>query len=361
MMVALVSGCSWIYGENGLVKSHEYEFVKAELDKPLQVPETLDAPQVVDEFPVPDLPPSASAFPVGKELNDMPPTLLLAVGQGMGVETRIKAPGPTVWFDEREIVMWQAIKDFLAVRGYPVAMEDRHEAILETDWLVEENESLWARVFGSDEPKAVRDKYRFAITGTERGKQKLLTVTNVGHEVLYYGNEQWQREPVSQSRVVEFMNQFLGYWAEQQDLQALRRVEQYARAIELRLGRDEKENPAMIADASFKITWSRLGKVLPVVGFEVDDRDSVLGVYDVSYVGRKGDSSWLSSLAFWSSDEDILDKGEYRFQLSSKGDSTLIRVVNEEGRPLPEDKLKALYEVLEEQFSLRQSGPGGPR
>lgn len=348
--VNLMAGCSVFQTDDHAVDP-EFAYVDAHLDKALAIPEGLDAPQVRDEYPVPETKAQNNA-PVGEHLSDKPPTLLLAVGKGIGVVKSDEYGGPTVWFDYREIEIWQAIKDFMERRGYRIAREDRKQAIIETDWIVEDRSSWWDTLFGSESPQKVRDRYRFVLRGSEQGTQRLLTVQPVAHEVLLYDAEQWQSAPMSSERTKLFMNQFLGDWAEQQDRRILARLNNLKRPISLKLHHDNDDRPALIAEADYNIVWGRLNRVLPELGFKILKKDAALGTMDVEYQGEQ--KSWLASL--FSDDEDsVLPKREYRVQLSDRQDVTMIKWLDEDGeKEIPLAQLTKIYQLLEQAFSKQQ-------
>jgi len=74
--------------------------------------------------------------------------------------------------------------------------------------------------------------------------------------------------------------------------------------------------------------------VLDRVGFAVEDRDRLQGLYYVRYndpLGKDQDRGLLSKLAFWSSNEEQVEN--YQIKLSDDGADTRIVVLNEVGDP----------------------------
>ena len=91
----------------------------------------------------------------------------------------------------------------------------------------------------------------------------------------------------------------------------------------------------------FDRAWRRVGLALDRVGFTVEDRDRVQGVYFVRYVdpeadqGKKDEKGFFSKLMFWKSDKsDKTDiKQSAQFRIAVKGDSgaSTVQVLTHEG------------------------------
>jgi outer membrane protein assembly factor BamC len=151
------------------------------------------------------------------------------------------------------------------------------------------------------------------------------------------------------------MNGFLGTWAQQRDIEARKRVLAANKGIELELGKDNNDNPAMMAKADFLQTWERLATVLVALGFEIDDKDQTLGIYFVSYSGAETES-FLDSIKFWKSSENNklpLKKAKYQLNLSALSETTAITMFTKEGTVISIDTLSKIYPDFAEQFGNR--------
>ncbi len=353
-MSLLSSGCGWIYGEEGLVKDNEYTYLDSDVGKTLIIPEGMDDIQIVDEYPIPDISPEAKEFASGRDITQAAPTLILAVDVNSGVFTRDEKFAPTVWFRIKEIEVWQALVNYLQDNNIPVENKKIADGVIETDWIVIDQSSIFADWFGSDDISAKRYKYRFTLSKSKRRNLQLLSVQNIAAQSTRYDSN-WRDEQTSRVQAIQFMNGFLGTWSQQRDMEARRRVLAANKGIELELGHDNNDNPAMMAKADFLQSWERLARVLESLGFEIEDKDQTLGIYFVSYRGPES-SSFMESLKFWKSskhNELPLKEGDYQLNLSALTEQTAITMFTKEGTVLSVETLNKIYPDFAEQFGNR--------
>ena len=349
-----LTGCGWLYGEEGLVKDNEYTYLDSKVGNALIIPEGMDDIRIVDEYPIPDITPEAANYPTGKELTQLAPTLILAVDVNSGVFTRDEKYAPTVWFRIKEIEVWQALVTYLQKNNIPVENKKIGEGVIETDWIIEDESSIIGDWFGSDDIKAMRYKYRFTLTKSKKRNLQLLSVQNFASQSMGYETS-WKDDNKSRVQAIEFMNGFLGTWSQQRDLEARRRVLAANKGIELELGHDNNDNPAMMARADFLQSWERLARVLESLGFEIDDKDQTLGIYFVSYSGVETDS-FIDSIKFWKSSDNNelpLKEGEYQLNLSALSETTAITMFTKDGKAISVDALNKIYPDFAEQFGNR--------
>ncbi len=357
VLAQLLSGCSWLYGENGLIKNNEYTFIDSKMGKKLIIPEGLKPINIVDKYPIPAIATVALEQPYGKDLEAVSPTLILAVDTNSGVYTRAQNKDPTVWFRISELKVWQALVDYLKTINVPIAKKDIDTGTIETDWIVAETDSLWNDWFGSDdELKALRAKYRFTVVKSSKGKLTLLSVKPLVSEYMGYDNEKWLPVIKSREGAIVFMNGFLGTWAEQRALAARARVFAANKGISLSLGKDNNDHVAFIAAAKFNRVWERLAYVAKTMGMEVDDKDQSQGIYYMKWSG-KASEGFFESLKFWGTSGTVdlpLAEGEYQFNLSALGDKTAITIAKKEGSFLDSAEMNKLFSYFEERFSQKR-------
>jgi outer membrane protein assembly factor BamC len=84
----------------------------------------------------------------------------------------------------------------------------------------------------------------------------------------------------------------------------------------------------------FEKSWRNVGIVLDRVGFAVEDRDRLQGLYYVRYsdpLKTQKSGGFLSKLAFWSDDEQKVE--HYQIKLSDDGADTRVVVLDAQGKP----------------------------
>ena len=357
LLPQLVAGCSWLYGENGLVKDNEYTYVNSQLGKKLEIPDGMKAPQIVDQYPVPSIAKEAMNKPVGRKLDTTAPVLILAVDVNSGVYSRNENTDPTVWFRIGELKVWQALLDYLKSNNIKVASKDLSKGTIITDWVTHDTDSLWNDIFGSDdEVKAMRGKYQFKVVRSPKGKLTLLSVKPLAAEYLNYEDDNWKPLKNPRQNSIQFMNGFLSTWAEERAFEARKRVLAANKGITLSLGKDNNNQAAFIADAKFDRVWERLAYVAKQMGMVIDDKDQSQGIYYMIWKGKES-GGFFDSLMFWQDSGSVdlpLANGEYQFNLSALGDKTAITIAKKDGGFLDQKQMNKLFSYFSEQFTQRR-------
>jgi hypothetical protein len=114
------------------------------------------------------------------------------------------------------------------------------------------------------------------------------------------------------------------------------------------------EDRVVEVDEGFDRAWRRVGLALDRVGFTVEDRDRVRGVYFVRYIDQEGDAKNKASSGFFSrlfsSKDDKKQAVRYQIQVKSAGERTRISVLNEQGAPAVEASAGRILALLGEQL-----------
>ena len=79
----LLSGCSWFYGETGVVHDTRRDYIQAKQEQPLQMPEDVKGYRPENYFEVPAITASSGQKVLGDELDVAPPALVLATAEGV--------------------------------------------------------------------------------------------------------------------------------------------------------------------------------------------------------------------------------------------------------------------------------------
>ena len=106
----------------------------------------------------------------------------------------------------------------------------------------------------------------------------------------------------------------------------------------------------------FDRAWRRVGLGLDRVGFTVEDRDRVQGVYFVRYVDQNADAknkdaggSFLSRL-FNNSDDKKNSAQRYRIVVKATGNSSLVSVQDNLGKPDTSSTADKILALLSDQL-----------
>jgi outer membrane protein assembly factor BamC len=267
--------------------------------------------------------------------------------------------------------VWPMLKDFWQGLGFIVNVEMPEAGVMETDWA--ENRAkipqdalrnLLGKVIDGLYSTAERDKFRTRVEAAADGRSTEIYISHRGMYEVYEGTQGggdqgngrtvWQPRPADPELEVEM----------------LRRLMVRFGVDETRAGTlvaDKPEAPRVViakaADGSqrldmpepFDRAWRRVGLALDRIGFAVEDRDRVKGVYFVRYVEpdtetRQEKKGFLAKLAFWRSDKPAAASAKFQVRVAGEGEATQVSVRDEQGRPAPgstgERIVKLLYEQL---------------
>ena len=367
----LVTACSSINTDDLLPdKSVEYRR-EAQAERNLEVPPDLTSARINDRMSVPDNF-SASAANYSEYMVDRQ---LRGVEGGSGVAVaavlpdnptiEIKREGEQRWMviDGDADAVWDRMLDFWQDQGILLVVQDPELGLMQTGWL--ENRANIARDFITDAVRGVfdglyetayRDSYRVRFERLDNSRTELF-LTHYGMEEELVANASgeaentvWaprERDPELEVVMLRRMMVFLGA-AEaraQAQLTAQARSGGTPRS-QLLQGRDGVK---LVIGDEFARSWRLVGAALDRIGFAVEDRDRSQGLYYVRYndpAARTDSGGLLSSLAFWSSDED--PETEYRVRLAVEGNNTVVTVLNSEGQRDQSDTAKRILNLLAE-------------
>ena len=123
--------------------------------------------------------------------------------------------------------------------------------------------------------------------------------------------------------------------------EAERRAEQLVKNIPITMGTDRSGFPVIIARSPYNTLWSRLLKLLPEMGFTIEDRNQSQGTVKAKYA-EPNDEFWTKVGV-----KPInLPSGKYTFLFGDLGNRTSINVTDSSGKPVEEKLLKDMVPVL---------------
>ncbi|GAC1414134.1 MAG: hypothetical protein NVSMB6_16260 [Burkholderiaceae bacterium] len=113
---------------------------------------------------------------------------------------------------------------------------------------------------------------------------------------------------------------------------------------------------AMQVDEGFDRAWRRVGLALDRVGFTVEDRDRIAGVYFVRYVDQNSDAKnkdtrkGFFSRLFASSDDRKNAAARYRIAVKATGGVSQVTVQTGDGKPDASSTADKILSLLSEQL-----------
>ncbi|MEH6454116.1 MAG: outer membrane protein assembly factor BamC [Psychromonas sp.] len=142
---------------------------------------------------------------------------------------------------------------------------------------------------------------------------------------------------------LRFVNEFLVYVYQYNA--SLDQIDNDSQPLSIRLGFDDNNQTAWIADEKFLDTWARLPRLLTLLNFEQVEVDRNLGYMLLEY-SEPSDSYWEEN----NLNKFDLDNGEYFIQLGELSDGTTSIVwLDENKKPLENSKVSEIYLSITEQ------------
>ncbi|AYH45125.1 outer membrane protein assembly factor BamC [Azoarcus sp. DN11] len=361
-----LSGCS-----GSLLESKKIDYKSAKQLPTLEIPPDLTAPTRDDRYVVPDVSPKGVATYSAYANDRAQPQPVAGQAQVLPAvqSMHVERAGSQRWLvvQGSPEVLWPKVKDFWLETGFVLNVERPEVGVMETDWAEDRAKipqdfirSALGKVLDGVFSTPVRDKFR---TRLEAGKDPNTVEIYVSHRGMMeiYPNEAkdttvWQPRPADPELEAEMLRRLmikLGA-AEERAAAVMTATPAAERAF---LKGATGSNVSLVLDDSFDRGWRRVGLALDRIGFTVEDRDRSKGMYFVRYVDPDADvktkksEGILSKLAFWRSNEQVVQKGgEYRLRVRGEGEKSIVSVMTREGGEDASETARKILGLLQEQL-----------
>jgi outer membrane protein assembly factor BamC len=226
----------------------------------------------------------------------MPAAGAATVGPVATEAVRVERAGDQRWLVVKQTPeqLWPQVRQFWTDAGFTMATESATTGIMETEW--NENRSkipqdilrrTLGRVFDSAYSTGERDKFRTRLERLPDGSTEIYISHRGAEEVLTGPAKEttaWTVRPNDPALEAQFLARLVARLTGATEPDAVKSAEAtVANAIvapqHAKLLGDRVE-----VDEGFDRAWRRVGLALDRVGFTVEDRDRVQGVYFVRYV-----------------------------------------------------------------------------
>lgn len=338
----------------------------------LDIPPDLIKPAIDERYSIPELSSSGSAtFSTysnerGEQQKSGASSFLPSSIQNVHVERA----GTQRWLvvPQSPEAIWPIIKEFWQELGFLIKIEVPEAGIMETDWA--ENRAkipqdfvrtLLSTFLDSIYSTAERDKFRTRLERNEAGSTEIYISHRGMNEVLEGGGLNrtiWQPRPADPDLEAEMLSRLMMRFG----------VEEEKAKLELTTGKsttqerayiDRETGDTLVINEAFDRSWRRVGLALDRIGFTVEDRNRVDGIYFVRYLNpdkdskKKGDDDGiLSGIMFWrSGDKDDAKAAKYRIQIHNTGTNTSkVTLLNDDGTAVNSSTTSRILKLLHEQL-----------
>jgi outer membrane protein assembly factor BamC len=320
---------------------------------PLEVPPDLTQPSVDDRYAVPDISPSgvATYSAYARERSAGPQQAGLAP-KAVADTAHIERAGTQRWLvvQAPPSQAWGVARDFWQENGFIIIDENQETGVMETDWA--ENRAkipgdpirnFFGKALDVLYSTGERDKFR---TRFERGADGQSTEIYISHRGMVEvaegvdtatGDAQrtiWQPRPSDPELEAEMLTRLMMRFGVEES-RARSQIASPRGSERAKLVKEQGGTGMLVVNDPFDRAWRRIGLALDRVGFTVEDRDRVQGVYFVRYLdpsleAKPEKKGILSNLAFWSSDKKP-EPQQYRILVTEAAEKSEVTVLNTKG------------------------------
>lgn len=363
----VITGCDL------LPKNEKFNYKSAGKLPPLDVPPDLLAPTVDERYIIPGSATSGSATfsSYNQERGGQPTTGSTTVLPISKEHLHIERAGTQRWLviPQTPEAVWPVIKEFWQELGFMIKLELPEAGIIETDWA--ENRAKiphdYIRTFLSTFLDSIystgeRDKYRTRLERGENGTTEVYISHRGMDEVVVGGSTErtvWQPRSSDPELEAEMLSRLMARFGAEKERVDLE-LASINTTTQSRAHINPEQKDTLIINEAFDRSWRRVGLALDRIGFTVEDRNRLEGIYFVRYIDpdadkkKAGDDDGiLSTLIFWRSkdDQDDLNAKKYRIQVSEIGiNSSQVIILNEDNTLVNSRTAKRILNLLHEQL-----------
>ncbi|WP_427981587.1 outer membrane protein assembly factor BamC [Agarivorans sp.] len=361
-LVATLAACS-----DGVEKRRQaernFDYLEVSQIEPLKIPPGVTAPEQSAEFVIPSITPDNQML-LGPQVDVRAPVQVIPLIAGSRIEDTEN--GLIFWFDilraqsaaETKDAMMRTIGEYLAYRKSGILNQDPQQSLIESDWLVDQEE-IEGSIFFTDKVVEQRQKFAYQLDVKPHGRTAGLKVSFVDAQLYRDTSDSVvELDAFDKQRlaVIE-LNRLIGYVSERRAELEAQLAEQRQQAKLATMSETEKEqlydetvNLLLVneggaayyrAKANMEKTMKRLRVVLPLAGFTITDYIENSGSLYLTY--ERPPEQILENYGL--STMEFAEKN-YIFTVGSNGDVTQITLADEEGIVLKPSEVKALYPYL---------------
>lgn len=338
---------------------------------PLDVPPDLIAPEVDERYIIPEANTGENATlstynqeSGGSRSIATSTSLLPMPSQGVHIERA----GTQRWLvvPQPPEKVWPIVKEFWQELGFLIKVENPETGIMETDWA--ENRAkipqdfirnILSTVLDGLYSTAERDKFRTRLERTQNGATEIYISHRGMDEVIEGGSTQrtiWQPRPADPDLEAEMLSRLMLRFGVEEERAKLE-LATVNNQTQARAYINPEQKDVLIINESFDRAWRRVGLALDRIGFTVEDRNRLDGIYFVRYVDPDADSKKagddegiLSGLVFWRKDKAPKTE-KYHIQVKETGaNSSQVTVLSENNTPAPARITSRILNLLHEQL-----------
>jgi outer membrane protein assembly factor BamC len=364
-LMASLAGCGMI---NSVIEPDRVEYRQAKKAAPLDVPPDLTQLERDGRYAVPDGKGVATASTYRQPRIGVPGAVEAGPASGqvgpVNTETmRVERAGSQRWLvvNMTPEQLWPHLKDFWADSGFTIVSESTAAGTMETGWA--ENRAkipqdfirrTIGKVFDSAYSTGERDKFRTRLERTASGGTEIYISHRGAEEVLTGPQKEtttWTARANDPELEAYFLSRLMARLSGRaEDKAAVAQAEKVV-ASPVAPQQAKRVGDAVELNDAFDRAWRRVGLALDRVGFTVEDRDRVQGVYFVRYVDpevQAKEGFWSKLLSLGASSEKLKEAQRYRIAVKQQagGNVSHVTVLGNDGKPTKSETSENILKLL---------------
>ena len=339
----------------------------------LEIPPDLTQLQRDNRYAIPE---SNSGTATASSYNAQRSTAPVASSATSGVvapsaiaDARVERDGSQRWLVVKQSPekLWPQIKDFWQDNGFLIDIDNQDSGVMETDWA--ENRAkipqdflrnAIGKVLDSLYSTGERDKFRTRLERAANGTTEIY-ISHRGAQEMLVGQQRestvWTPRASDPGLEAEFLSRMMARFGVEEVKAKTIVAKAEVQPPHAKLGK-EGGQAFVVVDETFDRAWRRVGLALDRVGFTVEDRDRVQGIYFVRYLDLDKDAKSKSAAAdkglfsrfFSGSGDKAATAQRYRVAVNQVGTDSRVTVLNNDGKPETSSTADRILALLNEQL-----------
>ena len=325
-----VSGCSYLFGDDGVFRSRAEDYKKSPEVPLIVVPDGKSADFIQEIYAIPEV--SESLVLAGEFEVPRPTPLVSGASDDI---VRIQKLGDDSWalVAVAPGQLWPQIRSFVSSAGLSIARVDARSGIIETSWVQLEGHDMESR-------------FRFRIEqGVQRGNSELhvLQMNRAGDV------ENWPEISDDKEQETTLLRGVSQYIANSTDASSVSMIadQSLSASGKILLQETTDGHTEIKVELPFSRAWASLASALAKSSFDISDRNRSTGTYYVQFLGPNDEEEdgWFDWM--FEDEEHPLAGRDLLVTMTSGNDVVTISVVSKaEDQPLDKREEQALLVLI---------------
>jgi len=348
----VLSGCS-SFSERHQA-SGNFEYLDEKDQQSIVVPQGFTPLATRSDYDIPAIGNKANVNLVGNKLDIRAPSLIMPVAPN-SIESDDTSKTQVVFesFLSKEKFkqdLWKKVSHFVDSQGYGIATSQDGRS-LSTRSI--ESDEYFKLLFGLEEDFSLSQQYQFYINVEPKGYKATIDVRLIDHQEQ--GKAIELNKFAKRRYESRMLNQFLSQVYAEHNQVLIANQSKSHKGVKLDLGFDNEQNTIYQIHAPYELAWEKLARVLPKLGFVVDDRDKSINTY-FTHFESDADGFWSG---LFSDDTDVetvnlKDKEKFQIKLYERGDISQLTIVNSKGERLSAEKMTEMLNAFSQLMAKNQ-------